>query len=100
MHNLIMHTYNPENADSLVDHLGLHKALCTLMGWNYSKLPDNSKAYQSLSSEQAITNQEDLIVWPPTVIIHNTVTGKNKEGRMEGVGIKSMDNLIRGIMCP
>lgn len=35
MHSLIMHMYNPDKADLLVDHLGLHKALCVLMGWNY-----------------------------------------------------------------
>ncbi|KAL9317439.1 hypothetical protein ACSQ67_013956 [Phaseolus vulgaris] len=95
MHSLIMHTYNSDNADSQVDHLGLHKALCVLMGWNYSKPPDNSKAYQFLSSDEAAANQDDLIMWPPLVIIHNTNTGKNRDGRMEGLGNKTMDNKIR-----
>lgn len=98
MHALIMHTYNPDNADSRVDHLGLHKALCVLMGWNYSKPPDNSKAYQFLPADEAAANQDDLIMWPPLVIIHNTNTGKNRDGRMEGLGNKMMDNKIRGIM--
>ncbi|KAG4984306.1 hypothetical protein AAZX31_10G235700 [Glycine max] len=95
MHALIMHTYNPDNADSRVDHLGLHKALCVLMGWNYSKPPDNSKAYQFLPADEAAANQDDLIMWPPLVIIHNTNTGKNRDGRMEGLGNKTMDNKIR-----
>jgi len=98
MHALIMHTYNSDNTDSQVDHLGLHKALCVLMGWNYSKPPDNSKAYQFLSADEAAANRDDLMMWPPLVIIHNTNTGKNRDGRMEGLGNKTMDNKIRGIM--
>lgn len=93
-----MHTYNSENADLCVDHLGLHKALCALMGWNCAKPPDNLKAYQSLPAEEAAANLEDLIMWPPMVIIHNTITGKSKEGRMEGLGIKAMDNYVKGII--
>ena len=102
MHALVMHTYNSnsDNANLLVDHLGLHKALCVLLGWNYSMPPDNSKTYQFLSADEAAANQDDLIMWPPTVIIHNTVSGKGKDGRMEGLGNKAMDNKLRGITCP
>ncbi|XP_062108341.1 uncharacterized protein LOC133819177 [Humulus lupulus] len=99
MHSLIMHTYNLDNADLRVDHLGLHKALCVLMGWSYSKPPDNSKAYQFLSADEAAANRDDLVIWPPMVIIHNTLTGKNKEGRMEGLGNKVMDSKIREFGC-
>ncbi|RVW55759.1 hypothetical protein CK203_001247 [Vitis vinifera] len=99
MHALVMHTYNSnsDNANLLVDHLGLHKALCVLLGWNYSMPPDNSKTYQFLSADEAAANQDDLIMWPPTVIIHNTVSGKGKDGRMEGLGNKAMDNKLRGL---
>lgn len=96
MHELIMHTYNSDSADLHVNHLGLHKALCVLMGWNYSKPPDNSKAYQYLPPDEAAANQHDLIIWPPMIIIHNTNTGKSKDGRMEGLGNKAMDKIIRG----
>ncbi|KAJ8747459.1 hypothetical protein K2173_008756 [Erythroxylum novogranatense] len=97
MHALILHTYNSDSADSRVDHLGLHKALCVLMGWNYSKPPDNSKAYQFLPADEAAANQDDLIIWPPMVIIHNTVTGKGKDGRIEGLGNRAMDNKMRDL---
>lgn len=100
MHGLIMHTYYSDNADLRVDHLGLHKALCVLMGWNYSKPPDNSKVYRFLPADEAAANQEDLIMWPPVVIVHNTITGKSKDGRMEGLGNKAMDSKLRGIMRP
>ncbi|GMH08432.1 hypothetical protein Nepgr_010272 [Nepenthes gracilis] len=97
MHGLIIHTYSSDNADLRVEHLGLHKALCVLMGWNYFKAPDNSKAYQFLPAEEAATYQDDLIMWPPTVIIHNTNTGKGKDGRMEGLGNKAMDSKMRDL---
>ncbi|KAL6902389.1 hypothetical protein ACP4OV_005265 [Aristida adscensionis] len=93
-HALAMHAYNPPNADSSVDHLGLHKALCVLMGWDYTKIPENSKAYQSLPADIIKASREDIIVWPPTVIIHNTATGRKKDGRFEGLGNKDMDKRI------
>ena len=96
-HGLVMHAYNPPNADSLVDHLGLHKALCVLMGWDYTKVPENSKGYQSLPADLVRESREDLIVWPPTVIIHNTATGRKKDGRFEGLGNKDMDKKMTGI---
>ncbi|XP_010466523.1 PREDICTED: uncharacterized protein LOC104746696 [Camelina sativa] len=93
-HSLVMHTYYSDDASSRVHHLGLHKALCVLMGWSFTKAPDITKAYQNLPAEEAAINQAQLIIWPPHVIVHNTSTGKGKEGRMEGFGNKTMDNRI------
>lgn len=100
VHALIMHAYNAENADSRADHLGLHRALCALMGWNYLRAPDNSRAYQLLPPEEAAAFQDDLIMWPPMVIVNNTNTGKGRDGRMEGLGNKAMDSKLRGINVP
>ncbi|CAN4092954.1 unnamed protein product [Withania somnifera] len=100
MHSLIMHAYNTDSADSLVEHLAFHKALCVLMGWNYLTPPDHSKSYQMLSADEATANRDDLILWPPLVIIHNTITGKRDDGRMEGLGNKAMDSYLRGIGFP
>ncbi|CAI9118467.1 OLC1v1020043C1 [Oldenlandia corymbosa var. corymbosa] len=97
MHGLIMHVYSSDAPNLAVEHLGLHKALCILMGWNYRIPPDNSKAYQFLSAEEAVGNLDDLIMWPPLVIIHNTITGKGREGRMEGLGNRAMDNFLRDL---
>lgn len=69
-----------------------------MLGWNHAKAPDNSKEYQSLTADEARANREDLILWPPTVIIHNTSTGKRKDGRMEGLGNKEMDVKLKGII--
>ncbi|OAY82286.1 hypothetical protein ACMD2_06259 [Ananas comosus] len=100
VHALIMHAYHSQNADMRVDHLGLHKALCVLMGWNYAKAPENSKAYQLLSPDDSQANREDLILWPPIVIIHNTNLGRRKDGRMEGMGNKEMDNKLKDLGFP
>ncbi|CAN0887031.1 Protein SUPPRESSOR OF GENE SILENCING 3 [Linum grandiflorum] len=100
VHALILHTYNSESAEFLVDHLGLHKALCVLLGWNFTKIPDSSRGYQFLPADEAVANQDDLIIWPPLVIIHNTATGKSKEGRIEGLGNKAMDSKIRALGFP
>ncbi|WOK95624.1 hypothetical protein Cni_G04331 [Canna indica] len=94
VHGLIMHTYSSQNADLRVDHLGLHKALCVLVGWDYSKAPEH-KSYQLLSADDAQANRDDLIVWPPTVIIHNTSSGRRKDGRSEGMGNREMDNRLK-----
>lgn len=59
--------------------------------------PNNSKAYQNLSAGDAEANVDDLIMWPPTVLIHNTITGKGRDGRMEGLGNRAMDSVLRGI---
>lgn len=64
----------------------------------YLKSPDNSKAYQLLPPDEAAANQDDLIMWPPMVIILNTNTGKGRDGRQEGLGNKAMDNKLRGIV--
>ncbi|KAK6130203.1 hypothetical protein DH2020_036013 [Rehmannia glutinosa] len=86
-----------DNADSIVDHLAFHKALCVLMGWNYLIPPDNSKAYQKFSAADAEANLDDLIMWPPSVLIHNTITGKGRDGRMEGIGNRAMDSMLRDL---
>ncbi|KAL6548388.1 hypothetical protein OROGR_008809 [Orobanche gracilis] len=96
-HSLIMHAYTSDKADTVVDHLAFHKSLCILMGWNYLAPPDNLKTYQNLSADRAEANRDDLIMWPPSVLIHNTIKEKGRDGRMEGIGNKAMDNILRDL---
>eukprot|EP00253_Pinus_taeda_P013383 PITA_13383 len=90
-HSLIMHAYNAPNPMLRSEHLGLYKALCVLMGWSYASPPDNEKSYQSFSAPEAMENTQDLILWPPLVIIQNASTGKRKDGLLEGIGNREMD---------
>uniref|UniRef100_A0A0E0J3L5 XS domain-containing protein n=1 Tax=Oryza nivara TaxID=4536 RepID=A0A0E0J3L5_ORYNI len=94
LHSLLNHSYYAKSAELRADHLGLHKALCVLMGWNYSVDPVHKKAYQTLSTADAEANQGDLILWPPTVIIENTYKSKN-DGQKDGMSNKEMEGKLR-----
>ncbi|XP_062182857.1 protein SUPPRESSOR OF GENE SILENCING 3-like [Phragmites australis] len=94
LHALLNHAYHAKNPEHRADHLGLHKALCVLMGWNYSADPVHKTAYQALSTADAEANQGDLILWPPTVIIENTYKSKNIGGK-DGMSNKEMESKLR-----
>lgn len=93
-HCLAMHAYYSQEADRLAEHKALYKALCVLMGWNQDMPPDNARSYQSLGLIEARDKQEDLILWPPLIIVHNTCIGKGKDGLWEGIGNQEMDKLL------
>ncbi|ERN13144.1 uncharacterized protein LOC18441382 [Amborella trichopoda] len=95
-HNLVMHTYNSQKVGLKTDHLGLHRAICVLMGWNSLVPPDTARAYQNLTNAEASAQKEDLIVWPPVVVIHNKsiVINKNAEGQVV-VSVDRMEEILR-----
>ncbi|CAO2142112.1 unnamed protein product [Urochloa humidicola] len=94
LHALLNHAYHAKNAEHRADHLGFHKALCVLMGWNYSVAPVHKTAYQALSTADAEANQGDLILWPPTVIIENTYKSKNG-GQKDVMSNNEMESKLR-----
>ncbi|KAF7042987.1 hypothetical protein CFC21_052454 [Triticum aestivum] len=94
LHALLNHSYNTRNPELRADHLGLHKAICVLMGWNYSIDPVNRKAYQTLSTADAEANQGDHILWPPTIIVENTYKSNN-DGQKDAMTNKEMDGKLR-----
>eukprot|EP00249_Psilotum_nudum_P020844 c27870_g1_i1 orf=168-2726(+) len=94
-HSLVMHAYNCKKQGLHAEHVGLYKALCILMGWSTAQEPDDSKSYQRISSAEAMSNKEDLILWPPVVIVHNACTGKGSDGKQEGIRNPEMDELLR-----
>lgn len=94
MHALLNHSYNTKNPESRADHLGLHKAICVLMGWNYSVDPVHKKAYQTLSNADAEANRGDLILWPPTIIVENTYKSRN-DGQKEAMSNNEMESKLR-----
>lgn len=94
LHALLNHAYYAKNQEHRADHLGFHKALCVLMGWNYSVAPVHKTAYQALSTVDAEANQGDLILWPPTVIIENTYKSKN-DGEKDVMSDKEVESKLR-----
>ncbi|KAJ1275929.1 hypothetical protein BS78_05G174000 [Paspalum vaginatum] len=93
LHALLNHAYHAKNQEHRADHLGFHKALCVLMGWNYSVAPVHKTAYQAISTADAEANQGDLILWPPTVIIENAYKSKN-DGQKDGMTNKEMESKL------
>ncbi|KAM0872443.1 hypothetical protein ACQ4PT_038734 [Festuca glaucescens] len=94
LHALLNHSYNTKNPESRADHLGLHKAICVLMGWNYSVDPVHKKAYQTLSNADAEANRGDLILWPPTIIVENTYKSRN-DGQKDAMSNREMESKLR-----
>ncbi|GLJ23462.1 hypothetical protein SUGI_0444210 [Cryptomeria japonica] len=94
-HNLALHAYDSQKTNLLAEHRGLYKALCVFLGWNQNMPPDNSRSYQSLSLAEARANKENLILWPPLVIVQNARVGLDKDGQWEGIGNPEMDELLK-----
>ncbi|KAM0940348.1 putative XS domain-containing protein [Dioscorea sansibarensis] len=91
VHGLVSHAYYFPKVGLRTEHLGLHKALCLLMAWNWHMAPDNSRKYQSSTATEAKALKEDLILWPPMIVIHNSSIGaKNKI-----VTIKRMEEILK-----
>lgn len=89
-HSLVMHTHMSQKRGLRAEHLGLCKAICTVMGWNSVIDPGNGKSYQNLTIEEAKANKEDLILWPPAVVIHNAFAGNTTDGQAAHSGVKGL----------
>uniref|UniRef100_A0A1D1Z973 Protein SUPPRESSOR OF GENE SILENCING 3 n=1 Tax=Anthurium amnicola TaxID=1678845 RepID=A0A1D1Z973_9ARAE len=74
-HSLVTHGFHCKKGSLRTEHLGLHKALCVLMGWNWDVIPDNSRVYQMSPVPEFKGLKDDLIIWPPVVIVHNVSIG-------------------------
>ena len=93
-----MHAYNALNLVMWSQHLELYKELCVfMMECSYSFPPYNDKSYQSFPAPKAMENNQDLIIWPPLVIIHNACTIKIKDGHLEGIGNREMEEQLKGV---
>lgn len=63
------------------------------MGWNWHMTPDSSRAYQTRPATEAKALKEDLILWPPIIVVHNSSIGaKNKI-----ITIKRMEEILKGL---
>ncbi|XP_020691117.1 uncharacterized protein LOC110105814 [Dendrobium catenatum] len=93
---LVTHCYHSHKPGLKTEHLGFHKALCVLLGWNWRVPPENSRAYQAMPVADAKAMREDLILWPPLVIIHNILVGdysSTKVGKV--VNVDSLEKILR-----
>ncbi|XP_020586578.1 uncharacterized protein LOC110028883 isoform X2 [Phalaenopsis equestris] len=97
--SLVTHSYHSLKKGLKTEHLGFHKALCVLLGWNWRVPPDKSRAYQSMPVADAKAMRDDLILWPPLVIIHNILIGDNsgtKDAKV--VTLESLEKKLRALL--
>uniref|UniRef100_A0A3Q7IQ31 XS domain-containing protein n=1 Tax=Solanum lycopersicum TaxID=4081 RepID=A0A3Q7IQ31_SOLLC len=95
--SLAVHCYMSQKVWLKAKHLGLHKAICVLMGWN-SDAPPDGKLWLPVAvpAPNAFAQKEDLILWPPVVIIHNCsglVTGLDGQ---KVTTTEAVENFLRG----
>ncbi|PIN25402.1 hypothetical protein CDL12_01837 [Handroanthus impetiginosus] len=81
--SLAMHAFTSKKVGLRSQHLGLHKALCVLMGWKVTEEPGSEWHCEVMSNAEASVLKEDLIIWPPVVIVHNsTIDNKKPDERV------------------
>ncbi|KAJ4970807.1 hypothetical protein NE237_003906 [Protea cynaroides] len=84
---------------SRADHRGLHKAICVLMGWKplNSSVPRDGSLWvpAELPHSEALALKEDLILWPPLVIIHNSSIANKDPDRRKVITIENMEAILK-----
>ncbi|XP_074301642.1 uncharacterized protein LOC141633048 [Silene latifolia] len=65
------HAFSSLKVGYRAQHLGFHRALCVIMGWDSAAAANGRWVCQSLPESVAWTLREDVIIWPPVVIIQN-----------------------------
>ncbi|XP_049380689.1 uncharacterized protein LOC125845262 isoform X1 [Solanum stenotomum] len=78
-------------------HLGLHKAICVLMGWNNDAPPDGKLWLPvAVPAPNALAQKEDLILWPPVVVIHNCSGLVTDLDGQKVTTTEAVENFLRG----
>lgn len=93
---LVTHAFMSHKAGLRAQHLGLHKAICVLLGWN-TVVPQDTVTWvpQVLPNADALAQKEDLILWPPVIIIHNISMSENNSEEWKVVTIEQIEAFIR-----
>ncbi|KAL2899506.1 Protein SUPPRESSOR OF GENE SILENCING 3 [Bienertia sinuspersici] len=76
-------------------HLGFHRAICTLMGWDPDISSNGRWICKSLPDVEARALKEDLILWPPIVVIHNGSAGDFYNNELVKISVEQLENSLR-----
>lgn len=96
--SLVMHALTSSKAGVRSQHFGFHKALCLLMGWKSAEAPNSAWVHKVLPEDETLALKEDLIIWPPVVVIHNiTITNTNPDERVV-VSVEELETKLRGLL--
>ncbi|KAK9911974.1 hypothetical protein M0R45_035851 [Rubus argutus] len=94
---LVTHAFMSQKAGLRAQHLGLLKAVCALLGWS-TAIPTDIVLWvpQVLPKAEALAQKEDLILWPPLIIIHNISMSDNNPENWKVVSIEVLEAFLRG----
>ncbi|XP_039070905.1 uncharacterized protein LOC120217947 isoform X2 [Hibiscus syriacus] len=93
---LVTHAFMSHKVGLRAEHLGLHKAICVLLGWDSIAPPDTiTWVPQVLPEAEALAQKEDLVLWPPMVVIHNISMANNNPQEQMIVPIEGVQAFLR-----
>ncbi|PSR89882.1 suppressor of gene silencing like protein [Actinidia chinensis var. chinensis] len=92
--SLVRHACMALKAGLRAQHLGLHKALCSLMGWQSAEILNSQWVCQLLPDAETVAHKEDLIIWPPIVVVHNSSI-KNTNPDAQIISIEMLESILR-----
>ncbi|XVF75722.1 hypothetical protein PTKIN_Ptkin13bG0209600 [Pterospermum kingtungense] len=94
---LVRHAFMSHKVGLRSQHLGLHKAICVLLGWNSIAPPDTiTWVPEVLPEAEAFAQKGDLVLWPPIVVIHNITMANNNPQEQKVVPIEGVQAFLRG----
>ncbi|CAL5363370.1 unnamed protein product [Camellia sinensis] len=94
---LVMHAFMSHKVGLRAQHLGLHKAICVLLGWNSVVAPDViTWVPEDVPDAEARAQKEDLVLWPPVIIIHNSSIAENNVGERKVITLEALGEFLRG----
>ncbi|KAH6793611.1 hypothetical protein C2S52_004088 [Perilla frutescens var. hirtella] len=92
---LAMHAFASKTVGLRSQHLGLHEALCALMGWKITKHPSSEWHCEVMTDSEAQVLKEDLIIWPPVVVVHNSTIDSMSPGDRVIISNEKLDTKLR-----
>ncbi|KAB2627108.1 hypothetical protein D8674_020726 [Pyrus ussuriensis x Pyrus communis] len=93
---LVRHAYMSHRVGLRAQHLGLLKAVCVLLGWSTVVPPDTvTWAPQVLPRAEALAQKEDLILWPPVIVVHNISMSDNNPQSWKVVSMEALEAFLR-----
>ncbi|KAI3734637.1 hypothetical protein L6452_14111 [Arctium lappa] len=94
---LAMHAFMSHKVGLRAQHLGLHKAICVMLGWDGAIPPEAIRWYpETLPSTEILVRKEDLIIWPPVIIVHNISISNNDSNGQGPTTIEALGQFLRG----
>uniref|UniRef100_A0A5B6ZBJ2 XS domain-containing protein n=1 Tax=Davidia involucrata TaxID=16924 RepID=A0A5B6ZBJ2_DAVIN len=94
---LVTHAFMSHKVGLRAQHLGLHKAICVLLGWNSEVASDViTWVPEAISSAESWAQKEDLILWAPVIVIHNSSISDNEPEGQKVITVEALGDFLRG----